>query len=127
MVNSMNDVKVNGTSSMDPNVLQTGLPHGGCSFIYSKNLKFEIMHVSVDSYRWCAVLCGFTNNVTILMFNIYIPCDTDNDQANLEAYIDVLSKISHVRSNYIDINYAIIAGDLNTEVTRRNSLHTIAV
>jgi len=58
---------------------------------------------------------------------MYVPCDTDNDQANLEVYIDVLSKISHVHSNYIDVNHTIIAGGLNTEMTRRNALHTIAL
>ena len=56
------------------------------------------------------------------MFNIYTPCDTDNDEANLEVYIDVLSKISHVRSNYIDVYHTIIASDLNTEMTRQNYL-----
>ena len=84
------------------------------------------MHIPVDSNRCCAVLCDFPNNVKILMFNMYVPCDTDNDQANLELYIDVLSKRSHIRSNYLDVNHTIIAGDLNTEMTRRNSLHTIA-
>ena len=40
MVNSMNDVQVCGTSSMYPNVLQTGRPNGGYAFKYSKNLTF---------------------------------------------------------------------------------------
>ena len=56
-----------------------------------------------------------------------MPCDTDSDQANLEVYIDVLSKISHVCSNYIDVYHTIIAGDLNSEMTRLNSLHIIAL
>ena len=37
----------------------------------------------------------------------------------------MLSKRSHIRSNYLDVNHTIIAGDLNTEMTHRNSLHTI--
>jgi len=41
MVNSMNDVQLYGNSSMDPNVLQIGQPHGGCAFIYS---KYEILN-----------------------------------------------------------------------------------
>jgi len=40
MVSSMNDVQFHGTPSMNPNVLQTGRPHGGCAFVYTKNLKF---------------------------------------------------------------------------------------
>jgi len=56
-----------------------------------------------------------------------MPCDADSDQANLEVYLDVLSEISHVGSNYIDGNHTIIVGDPNTEMTRRNSLHTIAL
>ena len=84
---------------MDPIVLQTGRPNGGCAFMCSKNLKFKIIHVLVDSNRCCAVLCDFPNNVKILMFNIYMACHTDNDRANLEVCIDVLSKISHVHSN----------------------------
>ena len=45
----------------------------------------------------------------------------------IKFYIDVLSKISHVRSNYLYVNHTIIAGALNTELTPRNSLHTIAL
>ena len=127
MVNSMNDIQVYGTSSMDANVLQTGRPHGGCAFMYNKYLKFNTMHVTVDSNRCCAMLCVFPNNVKILIFNIYMPCDTDHDQANLAVYLDVLYKISHVRSDHPDVNHTIIAGDLNTEMTRRNSLHTVAL
>jgi len=55
MVNSMHDVQVYGTSSMDPNVLQTGRPNGGCAFLYNKNLKLKIIHVPVDSSRCCAL------------------------------------------------------------------------
>ena len=43
-----------------------------------------------------------------------------------KVYLKVLSKRSHLRSNYVDVNHTIIAGDLSTEVTHRNSLHTIA-
>jgi len=34
----------------------------------------------------------------------------------------LLSKISHFRSTYIDANHTIIAGDLNKEMTRQNSI-----
>ena len=58
MVNLMNDVQVYDTSIMDPNVLQTGRPNGGSAFMYSTNLKFQIIHIPVDSNRCCAVLCS---------------------------------------------------------------------
>ena len=71
-------------------VLPTGRPHGGCVFMYSKKLKFKIIHVYVDS-RCCTVFCDFPNNIKILMFNIYMSCNTDYDQDNLVVYIDAFS------------------------------------
>jgi hypothetical protein len=56
-----------------------------------------------------------------------MPCDSDIDQANPAVYLDVLSKINHVRSDHPDVNPTIIAGELNTEITRRNSLPTVAL
>ena len=56
MVNSMNDVQVNGTTGVDPNVLQTYRPNGGCAFMYSKNIQFKMKHIPVDSNN--AMLCS---------------------------------------------------------------------
>ncbi len=127
LVNKMNDVHVYGISRMDSGVLLSGRPHGGCAFLYSRNLKCNITPVEVGSNRCCAIIIDLSEHARILLFNVYMPCDTEYDQNNHENYVDVLSKISQVRMNYPDILHTIIGGDFNTDFTRRLSLHTTSL
>ena len=51
----------------------------------------------------------------------------EHEQENAQLYLDVLTRISHIRNNYPDICSIIIGGDFNTDLTRINSLHTISL
>jgi len=51
-------------------------------------------------------------------------CDTTRDYSNLDEYRNVLMDFMSVCNNYTDVDYVILAGDLNTDISRSNSLHT---
>ena len=51
----------------------------------------------------------------------------EHEQENAQLYLDVLTRICHIRNNYPDICNIIIGGDFNTDLTRINSLHTISL
>ena len=70
---------------------------------------------------------GISDLTKVLLFDIYMSCDTEHEQENAQLYIDVLTRISHIRNNYPDISNIIIGGDFNTDLTRIISLHTISL
>jgi len=127
IVNSMDGIHVYGTSGMDPSNLLHGRPYGGCAILYSKHLKCKFTPVDSVSSRCCAVIMELPDLTKVLLFNVYMPCDTEHDQENAELYLDVLTRISHVRTSYPDICNIIIGGDFNTDLIRINSLHTISL
>ena len=69
----------------------------------------------------------FSDLTKVLLFNVYMQCDTEHEQENAQLYLDVLTRISHIRNNYPDICNIIIGGDFNTDLTRINSFHTISL
>ena len=127
LVNSMDNIQVYGTSSMDPSSLLHGRPYGGCAVLYNKHLKCKFTPVEVGSDRCCAIIMELPDLTKILLFNVYMPCDTIHDQVNLDLYNDVLISISQVRNNHSDICNVIIGGDFNTDMSRNNSLHTMSL
>ena len=56
-----------------------------------------------------------------------MPFDTERYHGNLDMYLDVLSEICLIRMKYADISLSIIDGDFNTDLSRRISLHTLAL
>ena len=59
-----------------------------------------------------------------MIANVYLPVDTNYDRNNLAEYNDALSNVSSVaRDNGID--HVIFAGDFNTDMSRRGSLHIL--
>ena len=127
LANNMNNVHVHGVSGMDSNVLLHGRPYGGCAFLYKKDMNCIVKPVDVFSNRCCAIILDLQNGVRMLLFNVYMPCDTVHDLSNLDTYMDVLNKIDIVCTDYPDINRIVIGGDFNTDISRLNSLHTDAL
>ena len=66
-----------------------------------------------------------TKSCTVFIFNAYLPCDTMSND-NLQDYNEVLSTISTCLSQY-NVGYCVIAGDLNTDLSRINSGNTISL
>jgi hypothetical protein len=65
-----------------------------------------------------------SSNIHVLLFNVYMPCDTGHDLVNLDTYSDVLHKIDEVCTTHPAVDNIVIGGDFNTDITRVHSLHT---
>lgn len=82
-------------SSVDSTTLLQGRGYGGCAILWNKQLNCQITPVELKSNRIAAVKL-IIDKLPMLLFSVYMPCDTENDLANMEAYDAVLSEISDV-------------------------------
>ena len=97
---------------------------GGCSFLYKKFLSSNITCIDLNSNRVCCIRLEL-NSCTLYVFIVYFPCDTNNNEY-LKEYDDVLSDISSCMIKH-NIDYCIIAGDLNTGLSVVNSGNTLSL
>jgi hypothetical protein len=63
------------------------------------------------------------NNVSYLCCSIYMPCD---DNTNIEVYESVLHDVTTIALEH-SADHLIIGGDLNTDLSRSHSLHTMSL
>ena len=118
------DLNTYGISSVNDNVLLSGRPHGGCSFLYKKSLSSSIEPIEIECNRICCMKI-ITSVGAIYLYNVYMPCDTSNN-LYLQQYNEVLSHIS-TNIQYNNVNHCIVAGDLNTDFTRSDSGNNISL
>jgi exonuclease III len=112
-----------GISSVDDAKLLQGRPHGGCSIIWKKSLIFEVSPVLLNlrSKRICAVNAKLPSGETLLIINVYMPCDFV--AGNLPEFREALDDISTL-VNLQGGDYVLLGGDFNTDFRRatQNSL-----
>ena len=118
------DFNTCGISGMHENVLIQGRRYGGCSFLYKKSLSANVICIDMNSKRVCCIRLEMKSFV-LYVFNVYFPCDTNNNE-HLQDYNDVLSDISGCMIEH-KIDYCVIAGDLNTDLSRLNSGNTLSL
>ena len=106
------------------NVLLIGRPYGGCSFLYKKSLGPSIICIDVGRDRVCCIKLN-TKFGMLYIFNVYMSCDTTSND-HIEEYNYVLSCISTCLYQN-EVEYCIIAGDLNTDLIRHSSGNTISL
>ena len=106
---------------IDESVLQHGRPYRGCTILY-RSFSQVPEKIWLKSKRICAlklkVYFGY-----LYIFNVYMPCD---QHIFIDDYIDVLSEISRYCLSY-NLQYLVIGGDLNTDISRINSANTITI
>ena len=71
-------------------------------------------------------ICALKLNVYfgyLYIFIVYMPCD---QHLFIHDYIDVLSEIYHECLSH-NVQYLVIGGDLNTDISRINSANTITL
>ena len=117
--NVLGDVQVYGVSRMYDNEFRSVRPFSGCDILLRNSLKcnFTIFYIN---NRCCGGVMKI-NNVSILLFNGYMPCDTSCDCDNCDIFQNIVNDICY---KYEHIDYVIIGGDLNTDLRRVTSLHT---
>jgi len=100
LVPSMDDIYIHWMSRMDPNNLLYGRPYDDCTILYIKHPKRKFTPVNVGSNRCCVVVMEFPDLTKVLLFSVYMSCDTEHE--NVQLYLDVLTRISHICNNYPD-------------------------
>ena len=113
------EVNVHGISGMDSSVLHKGRPFGGCAILWKRSFLGKVSPIETCSTRICAVKVN-TENTDILIFSVYMPCDTT---CNNSEYDSILSEISTICQMH-NIEFVIIGGDFNTDFSRINSCNT---
>ena len=121
-VKSVMFIYIYGVSGMNENELLTGRPFGGCAILISNRLKCTFTPVNISN-RCCAGILKFSS-YSILVFNVYMPCDTCYDVANDGVFRDILNDIRSFCAEHDDIGRVLIGGDFNTDFSRNTALHT---
>jgi exonuclease III len=123
---NINLINVCGSSGMDDNILLSGRPYGGTAILWRRSLNYAILPLEITSKRICGIRLSREGELDMLLFCVYMPCDTEYDVSNLNEYNAILQEIIDL-GVLLDVNKIIIAGDFNTEFTRARSLHTTAL
>ncbi len=110
-------------SGMPEGIVSTGRPYGGCGIIWKDSINAVVTPVNTVSDRLCCAIFQF-DNVKILIICVYMPCDCpESDTDNMKTFDDTLDTISE-QCTTNDVNFIVIGGDLNTDITRSTSPHT---
>ena len=80
-------------------------------------MKCEFTPLPVTKRCYAGIL-ELNDDTTILIANVYMPCDTTHDYDNVDEYSSVLADYMDVCNDHPNVNYTILAGDLNTDLSR---------
>jgi hypothetical protein len=61
--------------------------------------------------RWVCAVKAELAEYSILVINLYMPCDTDHDVSNVTVFNEVLNDVSTILST-LNMDHAIVGGDL---------------
>ena len=110
------NIGMHGGSAMNPSVIRSGRPHGGCIILWQEKTGLSISAVETVSSRLNAVIVS-VSNVKFLLFNVYMPCDSKGFNDDFSSYQDVLAEIVAI-TNGSDTDFTVIGGDFNTDFSR---------
>ena len=111
-----------GISSMDENILNHGRPYGGNMIVWNKNINHKVSVVNTTSKRISSVIIYLNDNVSLLLINVYMPCDDRTRGDRFNELCSILVEISHL-CKCANTRYILIGGDFNID-PRRNTHHT---
>ena len=117
----MPDVSFHFISGMPDDIFYRGRPYGGCAIIWSAKSQYCVEPLKCLSKRACCVKIS-CSSFSCLFFNMYMPCDGGRESA--DEYSEVLHAIL-ATMNSVDVDFVVCAGDLNTDLSRNNSLNTM--
>ena len=116
------NISVLGISGMDPQRPIAGRPYGGCALLFNSRLKIAVANVATESRRLFACTVTLNSSVKIILCSVYMPCDShtlhDSDEFSV-----VLSEIDSVIALHDDIDFVLLGGDFNVDISRVGSSH----
>ena len=93
-----------------------GRPYGGAAILWRDNKRFLVTPVPYESKRLCAVRIQLPEQTGLVMC-VYMPCDDQRHDQNVNEYVNILSDIA-VLSLSSDADFIIVGGDFNTDRSR---------
>ena len=101
---------------MNPEVMRSGRPHGGCAILWNSTIGFNILPIKTVSNRLNCINIS-SKDYNFLLFNVYMPCDSRSEVVSFNQFQDVLAEISIIsQNNWSD--FLIIAGDFDVDFSR---------
>ena len=97
---------------MDETKHLVGRPFGNVAIIRKNSIIGQVTEIKCNSKRVCGILYQYKSDITFLILNVYMPCDSSNKQ---KEYADILNELNYLIVKY-DANYLIFGGDLNTDI-----------
>ena len=67
---------------MNSEVLYHGRPFSGCSVVFNHALSHCIDFIDLNCKRLCCIKLR-TPNYELYVFNVYLPCDTNNENGHM--------------------------------------------
>ena len=114
------DYLFGGKSGVDSTSgILSGGPHGGVAILWNKSLSHQVEVIDIGNKRLFAIKIKLDTNETLLIINVYMPCDNRSKSVVNEDYQTVID-IEHVLLS-LDYHSAIIYGDFNTCLNRNNA------
>jgi len=100
-----------GVSWFDNSVIIEGRPYSGCAILWKSTILANVVPLSVNSRRICAVrVCSSNSN--LLLVNVYMPYEKDS--VSTEEFAQLLSVFNDLIITYSDYNVD-IGGDLSVD------------
>ena len=115
-INNSIDICIEGKSAMNPEVMRSGRPHGGCAILWNSTIGFNILPIKTVSNRLNFINIS-SKDYNFLLFNVYMPCDSRSEGVSFNQFQDVLAEISIISHNNRS-DFLIIAGDFNVDFSR---------
>ena len=84
--NVLQNTIVHGKSQMSSNDIHEGRPFGGCALIWKSSFKYPVIPIETESNRLCIIKCQI-GSISLLVCNVYMPCDTTTDVNNRIEYM----------------------------------------
>ena len=114
------NVLVMGRSGMDPDRTRLGRPFGGCAMLYKSSLKCSFCPIDFSSRRLFACVASLSNHKKYLLICVYMPFDS-HDRFSSVMYKEVLADIESIMEMQPSVDFVMIGGDLNTDMSRAES------
>ena len=122
----MDSAFIFGKSAMKRDELLLGRPYGGLGFIVQKSLSCVLHPVSdIECDRLYACTLKLNDVCTLLLMNVYMPCDNNYDEFALNVYMNVPHEVNLVIERLSsNVDGIVLGGDFNTDLSRAASRHT---
>ena len=123
---NMDSAFIYGKSGMKKDELLLGRPYGGLSIIVKKSLSCVVHPISdIESDRLFACTLKLNDACTLLLLNVYLPCDDNCDDRSMDVYINVLHEVVLIIERFsLNVDGVVLGGDFNTDLSRESSRHT---